>query len=150
MATTHAVRAWRGRELLGSDGEKLGTIDEIYLDAQTREPEWALVSSGVFGAKQSFVPLRDASPSGDGVSVPVDKSTVTGSPEIDPGSRLSEAEEAELYRHYGMDHSGRRVSGPTTDSSGPEISSEEHAVVLREEEVMAERRAVRQGTRSTR
>ena len=225
MSTTDEVLTWRGQELQGSDGEKLGTIEEIYLDAQTSEPEWALVTTGMFGTKQSFVPLRDASPAGDGVTVPFDKSTVKESPKIDPDGQLSEAEEAELYRHYGLEYSelesgsslpdadstrdpasetagpGRDVSGPSTDSamtrseeelrvgtaeresgrvrlrkyvvedevtqtvpvrreevrverepitdanvddatSGPEISSEEHEVVLREEEVVAEKRVV--------
>jgi uncharacterized protein (TIGR02271 family) len=224
MHTTD-VLSWRGHELLGSDGEKLGTIEEIYLDTETREPEWALVTTGMFGTKQSFVPLSDASPSGEGVSVPFDKSTVKQSPKIDPDGQLSQSEEAALYRHYGMDYSeaesgsglpdadqtgtpagepggpGRDVSGPNTDdamtrseeelrvgtanreagrvrlrkyvvedevtktvpvrreevrverepitdaniddaTSGPEISSEEHEVVLREEEVVAEKRAV--------
>jgi uncharacterized protein (TIGR02271 family) len=207
MHTTD-VLSWRGHELLGSDGEKLGTIEEIYLDTQAREPEWALVTTGMFATKRSFVPLRDASSSDDGVSVPFDKSTVKQSPKIDPDGQLSQPEEAELYRHYGMDYSeaesggpGRDVSGPSTDdamtrseeelrigtadresgrvrlrkyvvedevtktipvrreevrverepitdaniddaTSGPEISSEEHEVVLREEEVVAEKRAV--------
>ena len=88
MSTTDEVLTWRGQDLHGSDGEKLGTIEEIYLDAETRQPEWALVSSGMFGTKQSFVPLRDASHSGDGVRVPFDKSTVKDAPKIDPDGQL--------------------------------------------------------------
>ena len=41
-------------------GDKIGKIEEIYLDADTGEPEWALVHTGLFGTKQTFVPLRDA------------------------------------------------------------------------------------------
>jgi len=123
MPTTDDVRSWRGQDLLGSDGEKLGTLEEIYLDSESGDPEWALVTTGMFGTKQSFVPLRGASQSGDGVTVPFDKATVKESPQIDPDGELSEPEEAELYRHYGMDYSapgsdsGRDVSGPTTDDA---------------------------------
>jgi len=123
MPTTNDVRTWRGQDLLGRDGEKLGTVEEIYLDSESGDPEWALVTTGMFGTKQSFVPLRSASQSGDGVTVPFDKATVKESPQIDPDGELSEPEEAELYRHYGMDYSapgsdsGRDVSGPTTDDA---------------------------------
>jgi uncharacterized protein (TIGR02271 family) len=146
MPTTNDVLTWRGQELHGSDGEKLGTIEEIYLDNETGKPEWALVTTGLFGTKQSFVPLRDASPSGDGVSVPFDKSTVKESPKVDPDGQLSQPEEAELYRHYGMDYSepesgsglpdagsagekggpGRDTSGPNTDSAMTRSEEELH------------------------
>jgi uncharacterized protein (TIGR02271 family) len=149
MSTTDEVLTWRGRDLQGSDGEKLGTIEEIYLDAETREPEWALVTTGMFGTKQSFVPLRDASPAGEGASVPFDKSTVKDAPKIDPDGQLSESEEAELYRHYGMDYSetesgsglpdadstktsAGEKGGPGRDTSGPNTDS---AITRSEEEL---------------
>jgi len=105
MPTKEDILSWRGQNLHGSDGEKLGKIEEIYLDTETREPEWALVTTGLFGTKQSFVPLRDASASGDGVSVGFDKATVKDAPTVDPDGQLSQEEEAALYRHYGLDYS---------------------------------------------
>jgi uncharacterized protein (TIGR02271 family) len=129
MPTTDQVLSWRGEQLRGSDGETLGKIEEIYLDAETREPEWALVTTGLFGTKRSFVPVRDASASGDAVTVPFDKETVKASPTVDADGALSQAEEAELYRHYGLqyggrpaehdrgDSVGRDTSGPTTDDA---------------------------------
>ena len=59
MSTIDEVLTWRGQKLRSSDGDKLGTIEEIYLDDETGEPEWALVTTGLFGTKQSFVPLAD-------------------------------------------------------------------------------------------
>jgi uncharacterized protein (TIGR02271 family) len=130
------VTALRGQDLMGADGEKLGTIDEIYLDTETDQPEWALVTSGLFGSKRSFVPITGARREGGGVTVPFDKTTVKNAPTIDPDGALSEREEQELYRHYGMsygssasgrpedDHDvrdpnavGRDTSGPTTDDA---------------------------------
>jgi uncharacterized protein (TIGR02271 family) len=135
MPTKEDIITWRGQDLLGPDGEKLGTIEEIYLDAETDVPEWVLVCTGLFGTKQSFVPVRGASPSGEGVRVGFDKGTVKGSPTVEPDGRLSQQEEAALYRHYGLDYGesrsssglpededapgtfGRDVSGPTTDDA---------------------------------
>jgi uncharacterized protein (TIGR02271 family) len=118
MATTRDdVLSWRGQTMVDSDGDKIGTIDEIYLDAETNEPEWAVVSTGLFGNKQSFVPIGDGSSTGDGVRVPFDKATVKDAPKIDPDGRLSQDEERDLYRHYGReysDYSGEGGSGIST------------------------------------
>ncbi len=103
MATTDQILSWRGRELYDRDGEKIGTIDEVYLDTTTNQPEWALVNTGLFGLKSTFVPLRDAETSGDEVRVAHTKSHVKDAPGIDPDGRLSESEEAELHRHYDLD-----------------------------------------------
>ena len=58
---------WRGRTILDSDGEKIGKLEELYLDEQTGKPEWALVNTGLFGTKSTFVPLAGARPSGEEV-----------------------------------------------------------------------------------
>ena len=208
MPTMEQVREWRGANLVDRDGDKIGTVDEIYLDSQSNEPEWALVNTGLFGTKSTFVPIRDASREGDDLRVPVEKAQVKDAPSIDADGQLSQQEESELYRHYGLDYSSgvdvdvdgrgdgdgdggamtrseeelrvgttQRESGrvrlrkyveteaveqtvpvqreevrierePITDDnrdaavSGPEISEEEHEVVLHEEEVVAEKRTV--------
>jgi sporulation protein YlmC with PRC-barrel domain len=79
------VRQWRGQNLVASDGDKIGKIEEIYLDAETDVPEWALVTTGMFGTKQSFVPIQDASAgeNGDGIRVPFDKQMVKDAPKVD-------------------------------------------------------------------
>jgi uncharacterized protein (TIGR02271 family) len=117
MSTTDEVLTWRGQELRSSDDQKLGTIEEIYLDDETREPEWALITTGLFGTKQSFVPLRAASPSSDGIGVPFDKATVKDAPKIDPDGQLSRDEEAELYRHYGLDFPQGQPGSDRTEES---------------------------------
>ena len=131
---TQDVVALRGQVLMSQDGDKLGTIEEIYLDTDTNQPEWALIVTGLFGSKQSFVPISGAGREDDAVTVPFDKATVKDAPKVDPDGRLSESEEQELYRHYGMDYGnggsgsgttadnddaavGRDTSGPTTDDA---------------------------------
>jgi sporulation protein YlmC with PRC-barrel domain len=61
---------------MSQDGDKLGTIEEIYLDTETNQPEWALIATGLFGSKQSFVPISGAGREDDTVTVPFD--TVVG------------------------------------------------------------------------
>jgi uncharacterized protein (TIGR02271 family) len=129
--TTQSIAEWRGQQLLDSDGEKIGTIDEIYIDSRTEQPEWALVKTGLFGGKGTFVPLQQASPEGDGVRVPFDKAHVKDAPNVEPDGELSHSEERTLYEHYGVDYGesdsgsanggenavGRDTSGPTTDDA---------------------------------
>jgi uncharacterized protein (TIGR02271 family) len=103
MPNTTDVQHWEGQHLLGRDGSKIGKIDAIYLDDHSGEPEWALVNTGLFGTRSSFVPIAHATSSGDGVTVPFDKDQVKGAPNVDEDGHLSPQEEAELYRYYGRD-----------------------------------------------
>jgi uncharacterized protein (TIGR02271 family) len=128
------VQSWQGRTMVDPAGDKLGTIDAIYLDDETGQPEWATVTRGLFAAKAAFVPLAQAQDTGDSVQVPYDKQQVIDAPTMEADGQLSQDEEAELYRHYGLDYSehrsdsglpagtdrdtvGRDTSGPTTDEA---------------------------------
>ena len=130
---THDVTEWRGRTVVDRDGDKVGKLEEVYLDEQTGRPEWALVNTGLFGSKSSFVPLAGAAPAGDDVQVQFEKGHVKDAPSVDTGQELSQDEEAALYAHYGLDYgesrsdsglpeganggSGHDVSGPNTDEA---------------------------------
>jgi uncharacterized protein (TIGR02271 family) len=212
---------WRGRDIIDADGDKVGTLEELFRDEDTQEPEWAVVRTGMFGTKLSFVPIQGAEPRGEDVQVLFTKAQIKDAPRIDDSNgQLSQDEEARLYDHYGLNYSehrsdsglpagngaggeqvGRDTSGPTTDEAmtrseeelkvgkaerergrarlrkyvvteqvtqtvpvkreevrlerepitdgnvdqaleGPEISEEEHEVVLHEEEPVVEKRTV--------
>jgi uncharacterized protein (TIGR02271 family) len=102
------VQAWQGRPMVDPAGDKLGTIDAIYLDDETGQPEWATVTSGLFTATTAFVPLAQAQDTGDSVQVPYDKQQVKNAPTMQADGQLSQEDEAELYRHYGLDDSEHR------------------------------------------
>jgi uncharacterized protein (TIGR02271 family) len=129
--TKHAYD-WQGRILTDRNGDQIGTIDSLYVDNQTDKPEWALVNSGLFSSKASFVPLAGASPRGNDVMADVEVQQVKDSPKMSSGDELSEQEEAELFRHYGIEYTtegsvtatddargavGHDTSGPTTDEA---------------------------------
>jgi sporulation protein YlmC with PRC-barrel domain len=102
--TIQDVQTWRGMTVIDADGDKIGTIDQIYLDRQTGQPEFATVKTGLFGLKTSFVPIVDAEITGDNtVRVGVQKEQVKDAPRIEPdGQELSAEEERKLWEHYGM------------------------------------------------
>jgi uncharacterized protein (TIGR02271 family) len=188
---------WQGRNMVDSEGEKIGKINQIYEDPATGKPEWATVSTGLFGTKSNFVPLAGASPDGEDVRARVTKDQVKDAPSIEDDGQLSEHEEQTLFSHYNVpyttegsttaqgaphtgDHAeggthsdrgtvGHDTSGPTTDGAmtrseeelsheevtierepitdanrgdamdGPEISEEEHEVVLHADEVVVDK-----------
>ena len=104
MATPsiETVRGWRGRVMVDRDSNKIGEVVDIYLDNETDRPEWAVVRTGLFGLRSTFVPLAEAREVGDELQVPHQRLQVKQAPNIEPDGQLSGAEEAELFRHYGL------------------------------------------------
>jgi hypothetical protein len=132
MATPsiETARGWLGRVMVDRDSNKIGEVVSVYLDNETDRPEWAVVRTGLFGMRSSFVPLADAREVGDEVQVPHRRLQVKEAPNIEPDGQLSPAEEAELYRHYGLDYdtvppdsgapSGQTVAEPDGLTHEPE------------------------------
>ena len=81
---------WRGRNVVTSDGDKIGRLEEIYLDTESGEPEWATVTTGLFGTQQTFVPLAHVDHQGGEVVVPYSKGQVKDAPSVDPDGQLSQ------------------------------------------------------------
>jgi uncharacterized protein (TIGR02271 family) len=148
MTTMTEAYTWKDRDVIGADGEKIGRIKEVYEDRQTGKPEWALVSSGLFGMRSHFVPLSAAEPNGESVRVSATKDQVAAAPGVEPDGELSEAEERTLFEHYGVPYTsagsttaqgapgegrgiqssagGHDVSGPTTDDAMTRSEEELH------------------------
>jgi hypothetical protein len=116
MATPsiETARGWRGRVMVDRDSNKIGEVVDIYLDNETDRPDWAVVRTGLFGLRSTFVPLADVREVGDELQVPHQRLQVKQAPNIEPDGQLSAAEEAELYRHYGLDY-----DTVTLDSGAP-------------------------------
>jgi uncharacterized protein (TIGR02271 family) len=104
MPDIDTVRGWQGRTMVDGGGDRIGSIEGIYADDQSGEPEWALVNTGLFGTKSTFVPIVQASERNGDVQVPYDKQLVKDAPRIEADQHLSEAEEQQLWRHYGLDY----------------------------------------------
>jgi uncharacterized protein (TIGR02271 family) len=124
MATMQDIQTWRGRTLVDRDGDKIGKIEDVYLDRSSGEPEWIAVKTGMFGSNVSFVPIHDAAPAGDDLRVSYEKDQVKDAPNVDPDGELSPEEERRLYQHYGRsdydqwsDDSEDRTAGTFGDDS---------------------------------
>lgn len=122
MISKEQLRTLRDGDLYSVDGDKIGSIEEIYLDDRTNEPEWATVNTGLFGTSQSFVPLSGATVTDDGLTVQYSKDQIKDAPRVDAGEHLSVEQEQELYRYYGVD--GQAAEGVATDrTDGTDVAA---------------------------
>lgn len=124
--TVNDARNLPGAPMLDSSGAKIGKVADVYIDNDTQTPEWALVHTGLFGGRESFVPLAQAHLADGGLTVPYSKDQVKDAPNAEPDGELSQDEEARLYAHYGLDYtestsdSGLPTAGaPTTSTPTP-------------------------------
>jgi len=95
-----------GADVYDTDGDKVGTVGQVHLDGGSDEPQWVTVMTGLFGLKETFVPLQGASFSGDRVTVAFGKEQIKGAPRIDADGSLSATEEEGLYTYYGLSSHG--------------------------------------------
>jgi hypothetical protein len=109
---------WRTLSIVDRDGGTVGSISEFYLDRETRYPTWALVNVGLFGARQMFVPLVDATELSDGLQVPYEKAQIKDAPRIDLHGELSPDEEATLFAHYGIEYEPATEEAAGDDEAG--------------------------------
>src|SRR3712207_3000708 len=114
--TMDELMSGRGRSVYSTDGEKIGSIEEIFVDEDTNQPEWIGLGTGFFGTKRVLVPVEGAAMREDGVLVPYTKDHVKDTPDID-SDEISQETEAELYAHYRLDYSERQSETGLPDRS---------------------------------
>lgn len=102
MITEEMTRDLIGRHAYDQNGEKIGKIGQVYVDDRNGAPTWATVNTGLFGMKESFVPLDNADVKGGDVALGVEKAQVKDAPHVgETAEHLDAREEEALRRHYG-------------------------------------------------
>jgi uncharacterized protein (TIGR02271 family) len=109
--------------VVGTSGDKIGGIGQIYVDDTTGAPSWVTAKTGLFGTSESFVPLEGASLRGSDIQVNYDKATVKDAPRVDADGALSPDEEETLYSYYGLSSTGgytdnNATTGTTAGTAG--------------------------------
>ncbi|MCT1615111.1 DUF2382 domain-containing protein [Kocuria indica] len=113
--TTFDVNAILSSTAYGSDGDKIGKVEQVFLDDNSGEPTFLTVNTGLFGAKENFVPVKGARQDGDRVVLPYTKDVIKDAPKVDADQHLSPAEEEELYRYYELNYEDGRTAGTDRD-----------------------------------
>lgn len=125
MLTTDQLRDLIGTDAYGDGGEKIGKIEQVYIDDATQAPAFAAVHTGFLGMKESFVPIDRASFDGGHLTVPYGKDTIKDAPAVDADPQITPEQAEALYRHYGLDYEGpgtaeerARAHGRGTETAG--------------------------------
>jgi PRC-barrel domain len=111
------VADWHGKMLVDSYGERIGKLQDVYVDVETDVPQFATVKEGIIGRHLTFVPLGGIQVGPDDLQVAVTKEQVRTAPDIEMhGDELSQADESTLYHHFQLNYtpidtqSGRRLA----------------------------------------
>lgn len=119
MAFTGSIQDLQRAEVVDSTGTKVGKVGQVYLTNDSQEPSWVTVNTGLFGTKETFIPLAEAAFSGGAITVPYEKSFIKDAPHVDEDGEISAQQEEELYRYYGVaDDRGTADTGRGTDRDG--------------------------------
>ena len=97
----------QGKGLHAAGGERVGDVDRVFADIETRKPEWFRVATGTLGRKRLLVPVAGAEVREQGVFVRYSAEQIRSTPEIE-GDEISQETERRLYAHYGLPYSERR------------------------------------------
>jgi len=83
-----------------AQGEKLGKINNLFVDDKTGQPTFIEVNHGLFGMSSSLVPLRGHRLNGDELKLAFDKDLIKDAPDIDFENQLTAADQETIYEHY--------------------------------------------------
>lgn len=102
------LRDLQNADVFSTSGDKIGSVGQVYLDDSTEEPTFITVKTGLFGTKETFVPLDRAQTAQGGITVPFEKDFVKDAPNVDADGTLTPEEERRIYEYYSMDYEGGR------------------------------------------
>lgn len=114
----------RNGNVLSEDGNKIGSVGQVYADDADGQPTWVTVKTGLFGTSESFVPLQGARLEGDDIVVPYTKDQVKDAPRVETDGHLEPSEEDRLFSHYGLGgHHGYTETGSRGDAGYSETGN---------------------------
>jgi|SRR5215213_5832227 len=120
------------RTVCDRDGDKIGTVADVFYDDATGAPEWLLVQTGLFGRRETFVPLESARTEGSDIVVPYAKDFVKDAPNVDTDEDLSVGDEQVLARYYSLEFGNRPAAPPR---EGRPAQASDDAMTRSEEEL---------------
>ncbi|MDN5707465.1 PRC and DUF2382 domain-containing protein [Corynebacterium casei] len=106
-----------------NNGDKLGDVNEVFVDDDSGQPTFVDVNHGLFGMGNSLVPLRGHSIDGNNLTLAFPKDRIKDAPDFDTDKPLTPDQQTEIYDHYGISgashvegYTGGERPGTTTDT----------------------------------
>lgn len=95
------------------DGDKIGGVQDVYINDTTGQPDFVSVSHGLFGTGDSIVPLRGHSLKDGELHLAFSKDRIKDAPDLDENGHLTNADQEAFYRHYGLESVEERTTYET-------------------------------------
>jgi len=89
-------------DLVSADGEKIGTIADLYYNRLTEVPAWMAVSAGFLSTRTLIVPVAGSSLEDGHVRTPYSKEVITEEPDVRAQQDLSPEAESTLGAYFGL------------------------------------------------
>jgi len=116
------IADWHGKPLVDRDGDKIGKLEDVYVDVETDQPMFGTIKEGMIGRHLTFVPLGGITIGPDNVQLAISKEQVQDAPNIElEHDELSQADESTLYHHYQLNYT------PPATESGRRLVRRRHA-----------------------
>ena len=100
MTYAQGPEAYMGKTAVDTQGDKIGSVGQVYVNDESGQPDWITVNTGLFGMKENFAPLHGSTFDGDNLVLPFDKTVVKDSPDVADSSHLDPDEQQSLYSYY--------------------------------------------------
>lgn len=85
-----------------NNGDKIGDVNEVFVDDASGQPTFVDVNHGLFGMGNSLVPLRGHSIDGSNLTLGFSKDRIKDAPAFDADKPLTPEQQTEIYDHYGI------------------------------------------------
>lgn len=123
MLPSENIQSIVGATLYGPSHEKIGKIEQVFVDGNDGHPTWVSVPVGTVARHSAFVPLDEATWEDDTVTVPHSKERVKRSPRIDTDHGLEPAQEQGLRDYY----AGSPIAADDARDPEPRHDEREHS-----------------------
>jgi sporulation protein YlmC with PRC-barrel domain len=118
--TPEDIQSLYDAEVVDSEGQKVGAVGQVYLDDDSGRPAWVTAKTGLFGLRETFVPLHGADLAVGEIRVPYTKDFIKDAPNIDGESHLDDDDQQQLFRYYRLDAPD---GGPVYGQESVDVSS---------------------------
>lgn len=107
-------------------------MQQVYLDAQTGAPSVVRVSTDIFAASQSLVPLLEATVEGNDLHVPYSKDQIQNAPATETSNGITAQDQARLCSYYNHSSAGGGAGQVLASSQRPvTVTPSEEALRIR-------------------
>ena len=151
--TTEAMNRLFDCEVVDAQGNRIGPVENIWLDPATEQPEFVAVRTGALRGRTHLVPVAGAEidDAKHQLRVPFSQDQIKNAPHFADDANLSEEDEQGVYRHYGLRRSeapsptGLAGGGTTAPQQTAQTGQDRQSLTLSEEQLRVGTRPVEAG-----